>query len=176
MDKAVVRAYGWSDVPTACGFGLDYLDDDDAQLPEDLQKRIDSGELFIWKADEASAFEAQLRAFGAVNGKKKLRWPDAARDDVLACLLALKAERYAEEVAQGLHANGARKTASAAAGGGKRRGRPPKSAQAGETGPMQAEQIGLSLRASSSPNPGSMPLLPPAASNWPRSHASRWIS
>jgi hypothetical protein len=34
MDQAVLAAYGWSDVPTACGFGLDYLDlEEDAQLP-----------------------------------------------------------------------------------------------------------------------------------------------
>lgn len=33
----------------------------------------------------------------------RYRWPDDVRDDVLARLLALNAERYAEEVAQGLH-------------------------------------------------------------------------
>ena len=29
MDQAVLAAYGWSEVPTTCGFGLDYLDTDD---------------------------------------------------------------------------------------------------------------------------------------------------
>ena len=29
MDQAVLAAYGWSDVDTACGFGLDYLDTED---------------------------------------------------------------------------------------------------------------------------------------------------
>jgi hypothetical protein len=106
MDQAVLNAYGWSDVPIACGFGLDYLDtEEDAQLPDELQERIDSGELFFWDPDEACAFAAQIRAYGAVKGKKKLpwryRWPDAVRDEVLARLLALNAERYAEEQVQG---------------------------------------------------------------------------
>lgn len=150
MDQAVLQAYGWSDVPTACGFGLDYLDtDDNAQLPDELQERIDSGELFFWGATNALDFQAQLEAYGAISGRRKLpwryRWPDAVRDDVLARLLALNAERYAEEVAQGLHSKGAKKAERPAAPGGKRRGRPPKSAQAGETGPVQTEQIGLTL-------------------------------
>jgi hypothetical protein len=154
MDQAVLAAYGWSDVATACGFGLDYLDlEDDAQLPDDLQERIDSGELFFWDPDEASAFEAQVRAYGAVKGKKKLpwryRWPDDVRDDVLARLLALNAERYAEEVALGLHSKGGKQAAKASkpggASGGKRRGRPAKASQVGETGDDHSEQMGLGL-------------------------------
>jgi hypothetical protein len=158
MDQAVLNAYGWSDVPTACGFGLDYLDlEDDSQLPDDLQECIDSGELFFWEADVACAFEAQVRAYGAVKGKKKFpwryRWPDGVRDDVLARLLALNAERYAEEVALGLHGKGGKQAAKAskaagasgAAATGKRRGRPPKSSQPGETEPTQTEQMGLGL-------------------------------
>jgi hypothetical protein len=135
-------ALGWSDVPIACGFGLDYLDlEDDAQLPDALQERIDSGELFFWEPDEAGAFEAQVRAYGAVKGKKKLpwryRWPDDVRDDVLARLLALNAERYGEEEALGLHSKGGKQAvkASKAVGGsalgGKRRGRPAKASQVG---------------------------------------------
>jgi len=53
MDQAVLNAYGWSDVltqaiaanphHTPCGFGLDYLDlEEDAQLPDALQDRIDA--------------------------------------------------------------------------------------------------------------------------------------
>jgi hypothetical protein len=74
------------------------------------------------------------------------------RDDVLARLLALNAERYAEEVALGLHskegkqaAKAARASAGGAATGGKRRGRPPKAGQQGETEPMQSEQMGLGV-------------------------------
>jgi hypothetical protein len=145
MDQAVLAAYGWSDVPTACGFGLDYLDiEDDAQLPDALQERIDSGKLFFWDAEDALTFQSQLRSHEAVKGKKKLswryRWPDAVRDDVLARLLALNAERYAEEVALGLHGKAGKKAAPAAAGDGKRRGRPPKAVLA-----TDGQQIGLAL-------------------------------
>jgi hypothetical protein len=146
MDQAVLNAYGWSDVPTACGFGLDYLDsEEDAQLPDELQQRIDSGELFFWEAGDALDFQGQLQAYGAITGRRKLpwryRWPDAVRDDVLARLLALNAERYEEEVNLGLHSKGAKQAAKA----GKRRGRPPKSSQPGETEPTQTEQMGLGL-------------------------------
>jgi hypothetical protein len=162
MDQAVLDAYGWSDVAppgplnSPCGFGLDYLDlEDDAQLPDEMQERIDSGELFFWEADVACAFEAQVRACGAVKGKKKLpwrfRWPEAVRDDVLARLLALNAERYAEEVALGLHGRGGKKAvkasraSAATATGTSRRGRPPKTGQTGDTEPPQIQQIGLAL-------------------------------
>ena len=158
MDQAVLNAYGWSDVPTACGCGLDYLDlEEDAQLPDELQERIDSGELFFWEAGDALDFQGQLQAYGAITGRRKLpwryRWPDAVRDDVLARLLALNAERYEEEVNLGLHSKGAKQAAKAsraagasgAATTGKRRGRPPKSSQPGETEPTQSEQMGLGL-------------------------------
>ena len=153
MDQAVLQAYGWSDVPTACSFGLDYLDtEDDTQLPDELQERIDSGELFFWDAGDALDFQGQLEAYGAISGRRKLpwryRWPDAVRDDVLARLLALNAERYEEEVRLGLHSKAAKQAAKAAGAGaasGKRRGRPPKAAKAGETDVQQAEQMGLGL-------------------------------
>ena len=156
MDQAVLAAYGWSDVLPAgsdnapstspCGFGLDYLDtEDDALLPPDLQERISSGDLFFPTATEACSFQAQLRRYGAIKTSRRLawrhRWPDAIRDDVLARLLALNAERYAEEQAMGLHSKGGKKTAQAAGTtGGKRRGRPPKASPPGDV-----EQIGLSF-------------------------------
>jgi hypothetical protein len=158
MDQAVLAAYGWSDVSTTCGFGLDYLDSDDIDtLPPDLQERIGSGDLFFPSAAEACNFQAQLRHHGVVKANKKLpwrhRWPDAVRDEVLARLLALNAERYAEEVAQGLHSKGAKAgkagragaTAAAVAQGAKRRGRPSKASRAGETETNQTEQMGLGL-------------------------------
>ena len=130
---------------STCGFGPDYLDtEDDGQLPDALQERIYSGELFFRNAGEAMAFESQLRSCEAIKGRKKLpwryRWPDAVRDDVLARLLALNAERYAEEVAQGLHGKGGKKQSTAPAAAGKRRGRPAKAANSADT-----EQIGLAL-------------------------------
>jgi len=145
MDQAVLAAYGWSDVPTSCGFGLDYLDtEEDAQLPEDLQQRIDDGELFFWDAGDALDFQGQFQAYGVITGRRKLpwryRWPDAVRDDVLARLLALNAERYAEEVALGLHSKGGKKPAKDPSAGGKRSGRPAKAVESADT-----EQIGLAL-------------------------------
>ncbi len=145
MDQAVLAAYGWSDVPTACGCGLEYLDtEEDTQLPDELQERIDSGELFFWDANDALDFQGQLQAYGAITGRRKLpwryRWPDAVRDDVLARLLALNAERYAEEVALGLHSKGSNKGSGKAAAGSKRRGRPAKAVTSTDT-----EQIGLAL-------------------------------
>jgi hypothetical protein len=164
MDQAVLNAYGWSDVltqaiaanphHTPCGFGLDYLDlEEDAQLPDALQERIDSGELFFWDANDALDFQGQLQAYGAITGRRKLpwryRWPDSVRDDVLARLLALNADRYEQEVTLGLHSKGAKQAARAAKAGstatGKRRGRPPKASQTADTEPMQAEQMGLGL-------------------------------
>ncbi|MCP9941765.1 N-6 DNA methylase [Cyanobium sp. ATX 6E8] len=150
MDQTVLQAYGWSNVPTACGFGLDYLDtEDDAQLPEELQERIDSGDLFFWDANDALDFQGQLEAYGAISGRRKLpwryRWPDAVRDDVLARLLALNAERYQEEVDQGLHGGGRGRGGGGSSGGsgtGRRRGRPPRNPQP-DSG--QTDQIGLAL-------------------------------
>jgi hypothetical protein len=149
LDQAVLQAYCWDDIPSTCGFGLDYLDsDDDTTLPADLQERIASGDLFFDTASEACAFQSQLRQYGAVKASRRLawrhRWPDAVRDEVLARLLALNAERYAEEQAMGLQGKGAKKGAG---GGGKRKGkaRNDKSEQAGHTDRVKTEQIGLQL-------------------------------
>ena len=109
----------------------------------------------FWEAGDALDFQGQLQAHGAISGRRKLpwryRWPDAVRDDVLARLLALNAERYAEEVALGLHSKAGKQAAkparasAAGAAAGKRRGRPPKASQPGETGPDLSEQMGLGL-------------------------------
>ena len=79
MDRAVLDAYGWNDIPTDCEFLLDYED----------------------------------RRGGVGRGRKKpwrYRWPDDVRDEVLARLLELNAER-AERGALGA---GAAASASAA--------------------------------------------------------------
>jgi hypothetical protein len=90
----------------------------------------------------------ELHAPGAISGRRKPPWryrrPDAARDDLLARLLALNAARYAQEVAMGLHSNPGMQAAKAV-GGGKRRGRPAKASQVGETGANHSMQMGLGL-------------------------------
>ena len=63
MDRAVLDAYGWTDIPTACDFLLDY------------------------EIDEA--------AWGRKKKPCRYRWPDEVRDEVLARLLALNADRAA---------------------------------------------------------------------------------
>lgn len=69
MDRAVLDAYGWTDIPTDCDFFLDY--------------EIDEEE---WG-----------------NRKKpwRYRWPDDVRDEVLARLLELNAERARAELQSG---------------------------------------------------------------------------
>lgn len=76
MDRAVLDAYGWTDIPTACEFLLDYEDEE-----EDGGRRKKP-----WRC----------------------RWPDDARDEVLARLLELNAQRAAEEVRSGAAAAGKR--------------------------------------------------------------------
>jgi very-short-patch-repair endonuclease len=70
MDRAVLAAYGWSDVPTRCEFLLDYEEDEEDEEGAQARKKKKP-----WR----------------------FRWPDEVRDDVLARLLALNAERAAEE-------------------------------------------------------------------------------
>ena len=74
MDRAVLGAYGWTDIPTDCDFLLDY------------------------EIDEAT--------WGRKKKPYRYRWPDAVRDEVLARLLALNAERAAEEARAGASAAG----------------------------------------------------------------------
>ena len=146
IDNAVLDAYNWSDLQAGYGYSLDMpLDlDPDARLPEELQDRIDGGDIFFWDANDALDFQGQLQAYGAIKAKKRLpwrhRWPDVVRDDVLARLLALNAERYQEEVDQGLHGGGRGGGGnSGSSGTGRRRGRPPKTPASG------SDQIGLAL-------------------------------
>ena len=69
MDRAVLDAYGWPDVPTDCEFLLDYPIDEEE--------------------------------WGDRKKPYRYRWPDTVRDEVLARLLELNAERAAEETRAG---------------------------------------------------------------------------
>jgi hypothetical protein len=69
MDRAVLDAYGWQDIPTDCDFFLEYDDEDeDADGKPGKRKKP-------WR----------------------YRWPDDVRDEVLARLLDLNARRAEEE-------------------------------------------------------------------------------
>jgi hypothetical protein len=75
MDRAVLDAYGWADIQPTCEFLLDYEDEED-------------------EGEE-----------GTGRRRKKpwrYRWPDDTRDEVLARLLALNAQRAQEERQQTL--------------------------------------------------------------------------
>ena len=65
MDRAVLDAYGWTDISTDCKFLLDYAINEEA--------------------------------WGTRKKPYRYRWPDEIRDEVLARLLALNAERATEE-------------------------------------------------------------------------------
>ena len=69
MDRAILDAYGWTDIPTDCEFLLDY------------------------EIDETT--------WGRKKKPYRYRWPDPVRDEVLARLLALNAERATEEARAG---------------------------------------------------------------------------
>ena len=85
MDRAVLDAYGWTDIPTACQFLLDYEEEDEA--------------------DEASDPSAIHHPRSTIKRRRRkpwrYRWPDDIRDEVLARLLALNAERAAQEKLSG---------------------------------------------------------------------------
>ncbi|MBD2428239.1 hypothetical protein H6G62_20035 [Phormidium sp. FACHB-1136] len=113
MDRAVLDAYGWTDIlgsersRTPCGFALDYLDAEPEDLPTQAQERVESGDLFFPTAEEAAAFDVLVRSNQAKRGKLpwRYKWPEAIHDDVLARLLDLNQKRYDEEVRLGLHGN-----------------------------------------------------------------------
>ena len=65
MDRTVLNAYGWTDIPTDCEFLLDYeIDEED---------------------------------WGTRKKPYRYRWPDDVRDEVLARLLELNAQRSEAE-------------------------------------------------------------------------------
>ncbi len=73
MDRAVLDAYGWTDIPTDCEFLLDHADDD---------------------TEAETAGRQRKKPY-------RYRWPDTVRDEVLARLLELNATRAAAETRAG---------------------------------------------------------------------------
>ena len=82
MDRAVLDAYGWTDIPTDCEFLLDY--------------------------------EIEEEEWGNKKKPYRYRWPDEVRNNVLARLLELNAERAKEEARSGATAIKKRRTKVAA--------------------------------------------------------------
>jgi hypothetical protein len=79
MDRAVLDAYGWTDLKPTCEFLLDYEEDDDE--------------------DESAPARRRKKPW-------RYRWPDDLRDEVLARLLELNRQRAEEERLSGAAAEG----------------------------------------------------------------------
>jgi hypothetical protein len=76
MDRAVLDAYGWTDIPTNCEFLLDYEEEDDEEDSSKRQKKKP------WR----------------------YRWSEEVHDEVLARLLDLNQKRHEQEILGGKHA------------------------------------------------------------------------
>lgn len=74
MDRAVLDAYGWTDIQPVCAFFPEFDDEEE---------------------DEEEATRKRKRF--------RYRWPDETRDEILARLLVLNRQRYEKEVLAGLH-------------------------------------------------------------------------
>ena len=87
-DKAVLNAYGWTDIPTDCEFILDYEEEEEGEESSKRQNKKP------WR----------------------YRWPKEIHDEVLARLLDLNLKRHQEEILGGKaaegKAKGGKKTAS----------------------------------------------------------------
>ena len=102
MDRAVLAAYGWTDIDTTCGFDLDWCEAEPADdASPDTLERIETGRFFFESAEEARAFAAELEDGGKGLGWR-YRWRPEVRDEVLARLLLLNAQRAEEERRAGL--------------------------------------------------------------------------
>jgi hypothetical protein len=77
MDRAVLNAYGWTDVKTTCDFLLDYEEEE----------------------NEGSASGHKKKPW-------RYRWPNEIRDEILARLLELNRQRSLEETVAGRAASG----------------------------------------------------------------------
>ncbi|MGB7444931.1 MAG: DUF559 domain-containing protein [Coleofasciculaceae cyanobacterium] len=89
MDRAVLDAYGWTDISTDCEFLLDY------------------------EEDTLSPNPSPIKGEGSKRQKKKpwrYRWPEETHDEVLARLLDLNQKRHQEEILGGKHAEKKAKT------------------------------------------------------------------
>jgi hypothetical protein len=76
MDRAVLDAYGWTDISTDCEFLLDYEEEEDDEDSSKRQKKKP------WR----------------------YRWPEEVHDEVLARLLDLNQKRHEQEILGGKHA------------------------------------------------------------------------
>ena len=86
MDRAVLDAYGWTDLKPTCEFLLDYEDEEDQEPGTSNQQ-------------PATPNPPQSKPW-------RYRWPDDFRDEVLARLLELNRQRAEEERLSGAAVSG----------------------------------------------------------------------
>src|SRR5208337_4071956 len=84
MDRAVLDAYGWTDLKPACEFLLDYEDEEEQELATSNQEPPTRRRRKPWR----------------------YRWPDDFRDEGLARLLELNRQRAEMERLAGVAAQG----------------------------------------------------------------------
>jgi hypothetical protein len=82
MDRAVLDAYGWKDIPTGCTFLLDYEEEEEEDSP-----------------GKKGGFREKKKPW-------RCRWPEDVRDEVLARLLELNLQRSKQEILGGKAAEG----------------------------------------------------------------------
>jgi len=93
MDRAVLDAYGWTDLKPTCEFLLDY-EDEDAELGDGS-----------WGVGESNSGPSSSSRNPSSRRRRKpwrYRWPDDFRDEVLARLLELNRQRAEEERLSGI--------------------------------------------------------------------------
>ena len=102
MDRAVLDAYGWTDLQPTCEFLLDYEDEEETDpIPFGSAQGTGSG----------TAVAERSRSHRQKKKPYRYRWADEIRDEVLARLLALNEERYRSEVLRGDRGEGKSKKA-----------------------------------------------------------------
>jgi hypothetical protein len=111
VDRAVLDAYDWSDIPTDCEFLLDYEDEED---------------------DEATSKGRQRKK------PWRYRWSNTVREEVLARLLKLNAERAEQERLAGEAASPSKPVKKPATGA--KRGRKPNADSSGVV-PAQSDLL-----------------------------------
>jgi hypothetical protein len=120
MDAAVLTAYGWTDLlpQCRCEFLLDYEDEEEevnsgAEEANSKRLTVNSGEAAaptVHRSPVAvhspdTVHRSPVTVHRGVSRRKKpwrYRWPDEVRDEVLARLLKLNAERAEQEKLAGL--------------------------------------------------------------------------
>jgi len=118
MDRAVLDAYGWTDLKPTCEFLLDYEDEDE---------ELGDGSWGVGGSDSGPSSSSRNPSSRRRRKPWRYRWPDDFRDEVLARLLELNRQRAEEERLSGA---GAEKNAKAKAKTRTKKGRSAKEGHA----------------------------------------------